>query len=97
MGTRIDQNGPVVHDRIAIFVDAIFRRHVVIGDALLGQNGADPNVFIIPIRRAMLLNRVTAEARALIDAKDSVDATDHAANDAADNGSDRTGGSFAIS
>ena len=97
MGARIDQNGPIVHDRIAIFVDAIFRRHVVIGYALLGQNGADPDFLIIPIRRAMLFDSVAAEARALIDAKNSVDATNYTTNDAAHNGSNRTGGPFAIS
>ena len=97
VGTRIDQNGTVVHDGVTIFADAIFRRHIVIGDALLGQNGADPNVLVIPIRRMMLFDRVAAKARALIDAKDSIDATDHAANNAADDGSDRAGSSFAIS
>ena len=97
MGARIDQDGPVVHDRIAIVADAIFRRHIVISDALLGQNGADPNVFVIPIRGAMLFDRVAAKARALIDAKDSIDAADYTADHAANDGSDRTGGPFAIS
>jgi len=97
VGARIDQNGTVVHDRIAIVADAIFRGHIVIGDAFLGQYRADPHLLVIPIRRTMLLDCVTAKARALIDAKDPVDATDHTANNAADDGSEGTGGSFAFS
>jgi hypothetical protein len=96
-GPRIDQNGTVVHDRVAIVPDAIFRRHIVIGDAFLGQNRADPDVFTILIGRAMLLDRVTAKARTLIDAENAVDATDHTAYDAAHNCSEGTGRSLAFS
>jgi hypothetical protein len=97
VGARIDQYGTVVHDRIAIVAYAIFRWHIVISDAFLGQNCADPDVLVILIGRAMLLDCVTAKARALIDAKDPVDATDDTANDSADDGSEGAGGSFAFS
>ena len=39
---RLDQDGTAVHDGVAIIVHPVFRRHVVIGDALLRQNRADP-------------------------------------------------------
>jgi hypothetical protein len=31
VGSRVDQYGPVVHDRVAIIADAILSRHLVIG------------------------------------------------------------------
>src|SRR5947209_7674302 len=60
----IDQNRPVVHDRIAVLPRAIFRRHVVIGYALLGQDGADPDVLAIAVGWAVLLDHIAVEARA---------------------------------
>src|ERR1700732_4804743 len=81
VGARVDQNRTVVHHRVAIIPNAIFRRHVVIGDALLGQYGADPDILAILIGRGMLLDYITAKAGTLIDAQNPGDATDHAAND----------------
>jgi hypothetical protein len=97
VGARIDQNGTVVHDRVATIPDAIFLRHIIIGDAFLGQNRADSYVLSILIGRVMPLDDVTAKARTLVDAENAVDTTDHSANDATDNGSEGTGGSFAFS
>ena len=51
MGARFDQHRTAVHDRVAVIVDAIFRRHVIIGDAVLGQNGADGAVLVDLSRR----------------------------------------------
>ena len=45
----------------------------------------------------MPLVHITVKARTIVDAQNAVDAADHAANDTADHGTDRTGGAFAIS
>jgi hypothetical protein len=97
VGPRIDQNRTVVHDRVAIIPNAIFRRHIVIGDAFFGQNRADPDVLAILIGRAALLDDIAAKAGTLVHAQNPADATDHPANDAADDGADRTSSSFAFS
>jgi hypothetical protein len=97
VGSRVDQNRAVVHDRVAIVPYAIFRRHIVIGDARIGQNRADPDVLVISIGRAALLDDITVKARSLVDAENPVNSSDHAANDAADHGADRTGRSLALS
>jgi hypothetical protein len=96
-GTRFDQNCAAIYNRVPIFPGAVFRRHVVIGDAFFRQNHADSDVLAILIGRASLLNDITAKAGTFIDAEDSGYATDHAANDTADDGTDGTGCSFAIS
>jgi hypothetical protein len=96
VGARIDQNRAAVHDRVAIVPDAVFRRHVVIGDAVVRQNRADPDVIAILIGGAALLDDITAKAGTLIDAEHAGDATDHAANDPANDGADRTGSPLAV-
>ena len=40
-GTRFDQNRATVHNRVTIIPSAIFRRHIVVGDALVRQNRAN--------------------------------------------------------
>jgi hypothetical protein len=95
-GPRFDQNRAAVYNRVAIIPGAVFRRHVVIGDALFRQNRADADVLAILIGRASLLDNIIAKAGTLVDAEYASDATDHAANDTADDGADRTGCSFAI-
>jgi hypothetical protein len=96
VGARIDQDRPVVHDGVAIIARAIFRRYFVIGDTFLRQHRADSDLLAILIGRATLLDGITAKAGAFIDAENSGDAADHAANYATDDGADRTGCSFAI-
>ena len=96
-GTRFDQNRTAIYNRVPIFPGAVFWRHVVIGDAFFGQNRANSDVLAILIGRASLLDNITAKAGTLIDAEHSSYATDHAANDTADDGTDGTGCSFAIS
>src|ERR1700722_11855376 len=93
---RIDQNRAAVHDGVAIVPGAIFRRHVVIGDAVFRQHRADPDILVILIGRTVLLDDVAAEAGTIVHPQHPVDAPDHAANDAADHGTDRTGRSFAF-
>src|SRR5665213_1113907 len=81
-GARLDQDRATVHDRVAIFTrGGVFRRHVVIGDALLGEHRANPNILAVLIGRAALLDDIAVEARAVIDA---------------DHGADRTGRPFAF-
>src|SRR6188768_1304691 len=89
---RLDQNRAAVDDRVAVIANAIFLRYVVIGDAFFRQDGADPQIFAVLIRRAALFDDVTAEARTLVDAEDAV----HAADDTTDDPADRTGGPFAV-
>ena len=45
----------------------------------------------------MLLDNISAKAGTLIDARNPVDAADHAPDDTADKGAHGTGGSFAFS
>ena len=79
-----------------MLANAVFLRHVVIGDAVFRQHDADPDVFAILIGRAALLDHVAAKARTLVDAQNAGNAADHAANDAADHGADRTGGPLTV-
>jgi hypothetical protein len=96
-GTWFDQNRAAIHNRVAIIPCAVFRRHVVIGHAVFGQNGADADVFTIFIGRVPPLDDIIVKAGAVIDAENAAHSTNHAANDTADHGAERTGGSFAIS
>jgi hypothetical protein len=97
VGSRVDQNRAVVHHRVAIIAHAIFRRHVVIADAGLRQDRADPDVLAISIGGTVLFDDIAVKARTLIDAQNAVNSSDHAADDTADDGADGTGRSFALS
>ncbi len=47
--TRVDQNRTIVHDRITVAGrDVVFRRHVVVANALFRENGADGNRLAVP-------------------------------------------------
>ena len=96
-GARIDQNRAAVHNRITIIPSTIFRRYIVVVDALIRQHSANSDVLTILIGRAVLLGCVIAKARTLLDAENPGDATEHPANDTADHGADSTGGPFAVS
>ena len=97
VATRIDQHGAAVHDRVAIIPGgAVFRRHVIIGDACLGQNRAYPDILIILVRRIVPLFDIPVKAGPVVHAQNPVDAADHAANDATNDTADRAGGSFAL-
>ena len=71
-GARLDQNRAAVHDGVAIVVDAVFLRHVIIGDAFLGQHGADANVLAVAVGGTVLFDHVAVEARTFIDAKHAI-------------------------
>jgi hypothetical protein len=94
---RFDQNRAAVYDGVTIFPRAIFRRHIVIGDTFLRQNRANSHVLAILVGRAMLLDNIAVKAGTLVDAQNPGYATDHSADDAANDGTDRTGCSVAIS
>jgi hypothetical protein len=96
-GSRIDQNRSVVHDRIAIFASAVFPRDVVISNAFLGQDRADPDFPAIAIRRVTPLDDIAVEAGALIDSQNTGHSSDDTTYDTADDRTDGAGGSFAIS
>jgi hypothetical protein len=91
MGPRIDQHGTVVHDSISIVADAIFRRHVVVCHAGIGQHRADADIFVVMIGGIMTLNNVAVEPGALIDPQNTIHAADHATNDASNDSPDRAG------
>jgi hypothetical protein len=97
VGARFDQDSAAVHHRVTIVPNAIFRRHIIIGDTFLRQNCANPDILAILIGRVTPLNDIIVEAGTLIDAQNAGYPADHTANDAADNGTDRTRGSFAFS
>jgi len=96
VGARFDQNRAAVHDRVTIIPSAIFRRHVVIGDAVIGQDSANPDLLTVLIGGTALIDNIAVKAGTLVDAQDPVDATDHAANHPSNDAADRTGGSFAV-
>jgi hypothetical protein len=96
VGARFDQNRAAVHDRVAIIPNAIFRRHVIIGDARFRQDRADPDRFVIFIGRPALLDHIAVKTGPLIDAEHPGNATHHAADDTADHGADRTGCAFTL-
>jgi len=73
-GTRFDQNRAAIYNRVPIFPGAVFRRHVVIGDAFFRQNRANSDVLAILIGRASLLDNITAKAGTLIDPQNAGDA-----------------------
>src|ERR1700742_1228578 len=96
-GARLNQNCAPVYYGVSIIVNAIFRGHVVVGDALLGQNRAHPHVLAIAIVGTVLFDDIVAKARPLIDAKYPGDAADYTANDPSDHGAHGTGGALAFS
>jgi hypothetical protein len=75
----------------------VLRRHVVIGDAFLRKDRANPYIFAILIRRASLLDDVGTEARTLIDAEHAGHAANNAADHATNDRPDGTSRSFTIS
>src|SRR5918994_6133050 len=85
MGAWIDQHRPVVDDGVAIFGDAIFARHFVIGHAARGQVSANPDFAIITIRVVPLARYISAEARTGL----VRDATCHCADSSANGSSGR--------
>jgi hypothetical protein len=96
VGARFDQNRTAVHDGVAIIPNAIFRRHVIIGDACFRQNRADPDRLVIFVGRPALLDHIAVKAGPLIDAEHPGNTTHHAADDTPDHGADRTGCAFAL-
>jgi hypothetical protein len=88
---RIHQNGPIVHDGVAIFTGTVFLGNVVIGYAGFGQNSSDPQFLIVVIRRMVVLDDVASEARTLIDTQNATDAANHTTDNASDHSADRAG------
>jgi hypothetical protein len=88
VGSRVDQHGAAIHDGVSVLAHAIFRRHIVIGDTLIGEHRPNPYIFVVLIGRAPLFDHIGTEARPLIDPKDAGysanDAADHATNDGPD-------------
>src|SRR5580693_5190600 len=91
MGSGFDKNRAAIDHRVTILARAVFRRHLVIGHALLGKHRADTHLVAILIGGMMLFDGVGVEARALIDAEHAGDTSDHAANGAAHDGANGTG------
>jgi hypothetical protein len=96
VGSWVDQHGATIHDGVSVLVHAILRRHIVIGDTLVGKHRSNSHIFIVLIGRAPLFNHIRAEARPLIDAKDACYSADDAADHATDNSPDGTCRPFSI-
>jgi hypothetical protein len=84
VGSRVDQHGAAIHDSVSVLAHAIFGRHIVIVDALLGKYRPNSYIFVVLIGRVPLFDHIRAEAGPLIDAEDAL----HSANDAADHATD---------
>src|ERR1700730_3319751 len=86
----IDQNGPLVDDRVAVAGgNAIFAGHPVIGYSGGRQNHPDPRILAVAIRGTVLAYHVVVKARAFIDPQQPADPacnTAHHATDRATNG-----------
>jgi hypothetical protein len=63
---------------------------------LFRQDGADPQIFAVLIRRAALFDDISAETRTIVDAEDAVHAADDTTDNTADDRADRTRGPFAV-
>src|SRR3569832_1450661 len=92
----IDQDRAGIDDRIAIIADAILGGNFIVGHACFRQHRTDADVLAIVIGGVVTFGNIAVEARALVDAQHTGDAADHATDDAADNGSNRTGRPFAF-
>src|SRR3954453_15948184 len=80
MRARIDQHGTIVDHRVAIVAHTVFRRHVIVGDALLGQVRANSDVTLIGIGGVVPFDDITVKARPFIDTENA----GHAADDSSD-------------
>jgi ADP-ribosylglycohydrolase len=91
MGSGVNQYSAIVHNSVPIFAGAmIFLRNVIVGNAALGQDSADANIFVIVVRRVVTFGHIAAKTRTLIHAQNTVDAADHTANNAPHHGSHRS-------
>jgi hypothetical protein len=89
-GSRVDQHGATIHDRVSVLAHAILRRHIVIVDTLVGKYRPNSYIFVVLVGRVPLFDHISAEARPLIDAKDACYSTDDAADHTTDNCPDGT-------
>ncbi len=82
---RFYKDGTLVHIRVAIAGCVILRRNVVVSDAAFRQYCTDTEFFSVAIRRPMLTDDVFAEARAIIDPKDTSDCSGRRTNRTSNN------------
>jgi hypothetical protein len=90
VGARIDQNCTIVHNGVAIIMNAIFRRNVVIRHTGFRQNCTHTDVLVVTKGGVMPFGDIAVKARTLIDPEHSIHASDHTAHHATDNSADRT-------
>ena len=81
----------IVDVGVAIAGHVIIGRHVVVGDAGFRQHGADAEFAFVAIRRHALLDDISAEARAILNAENAADGAGDRAERAANDGADRAG------
>jgi len=85
VGPRVHKDGAAVHDRIAIIAHAVFLGYLVIGNAVLGQNGTDAHILPVLVGRPPLFDDIGTETGTLIDTQHAGDAADDTTHHAADN------------
>jgi hypothetical protein len=93
----VDQNRPVIDDRITIFADAILGWNVIVGDACFRKHCAHPYIPFVAVRGPAFFDDVMTEARTLIGAENASHTTDDPSDRAANNSAHRPGSPLALS
>src|ERR1700722_6477714 len=93
----INQNRPIVDDRIAIVANTVLRRNFVIGNAGFRKHRSYPDIPFIAVRGPVLFfDDVMTEARTLIPAQNASHTPDDPSDRAAYNSADRTRSTLAF-
>jgi hypothetical protein len=81
----IDQNGPLIEDRVAVAGgNAIFPRHLVKDDPGGRQDHSNPRILAVAISGAVFAYHIVVKARRLIDAQQAANSARDTANYATD-------------
>src|SRR5689334_14155945 len=86
-----------IHHGVAMLAYTIFRRHLVVGDAFLGENGPNPHILTILIGWVSLFDNIRTEAGPLVYSKNPSYTAHHAAHDSTDDRAHRPSRPFTIS
>jgi hypothetical protein len=85
--SRINEHRSIIHNRIAIIANAVFRRNIIVGDACFRKYRAYSHIAFVAIGGSMFVDDIMTEARACIHAKNArhtaYDPSDCAAYDSA--------------
>lgn len=91
MSTRVNQHRVSVDNRVSVRSGTrIFRRHVIVCHACIGEHGTNSKFVAIFVRRIMTLDNIAVEPRTIIDTQHTVHTAYHAADNAANDRSHGT-------